>query len=283
MQVLIAVIEDLFRFAIRALSGAMPYSHSIELIDEYDYKESQRHHSDVPALPSSYLILPSGGLLPQEILQYGEQYFVGTTDTFMYQDPVIAFDNALMKLTYGQKVRLLQLQGRWAHVRLAGIVGWVLKDTLRVKITDVYPDFKKGIVYDAEHTETKKLRACISDAFNGGVSGHTLSSAEYVHYCLQQQKLQIDWGDIRMRVPGTWQRKLRGRFGIHMGVTPKKNTVMEYIIDNIGHLAFIENILSDNRIMITEIGKYADAMYSNECMTMTQWRELQPVFIEVIK
>jgi hypothetical protein len=270
MQVLIAVIEDLFQFAHDAFSGAVPYNTNTQTSSCKSTDSVQTLLTSNPKTSSDKNLKP------------GEQYYIGALGAYMYKDPVLAFDNAIIKLDYGQNVRLITLQGRWAQVRLAGTVGWVFKDSLVVQTSDVYPVFIQGIVYDAEQAETVKLRACIDDAFNGAVSGHVLSAAEYVHYCLLQKKLYIDWGDIRMRIPGTWQRKLRGRFGVHIGISPQTNSVMEYIVDDVGHLAFVDAAFSDGSISITEIGKHEEAMYSQDTMSADQWRELRPVFIKVV-
>jgi len=281
MQVLIAVIDDLYKFVCRGFSGAVPYAPKQEkMLDSYQEKLQQiQSPSLVPTSPPEVAmstVLPTEG-----ILRIGDQYFIGVIGTYFYKDPVLAFDSALKRLAYSASVRLVSVQGRWAQVRIAGVVGWVFKDSLVVQINAVYPSFVPGVQYDAEHPDTVKLRACIDDEFGGARGEHSLSPAEYVHYRLKQKKRSIDWGEVRMRIPGTWQRKLKGSLGIHISITPTTESIMEYIVDDIGHLAFVEAVFPDGSMNITEIGKFDDNSYTEGILQPEQWRELRPVFIEV--
>ena len=280
MQILIAVIEDLFQFAKHALSGAVPYAKPSQVTIESYQETLKKIQKTAPSVSMPRTDAAPKAVHIQKSLQVGEQYFIGTVDSSMYQDPVLAFDNAVTKLKYGQNVRLISLQGRWAQVRLAGMVGWVFKDSLVMKSSDVYPYFTRDIQYDSKNPQTIKLRACIDDAFGGAASGYVLSAAEYVQYRLTQKNRIIDWGDIRMRIPGTWQRKLAGRTGIHIGIAPKTESVMEYVYDDMGHLAFVEAVFPDESIKISEIGKYDDASYTELTLSCEEWKELSPVFIE---
>ena len=273
MKVLLAVAEDLFKFACDAIFGT-----SLDSNKKNELRYVQQPQS--LALPIAKHLLPSS--TSKKAFTPGEQYFIAGTDVYMYKDPVCTFDNALRKLKYGQNVRLIDLQGRWAQIRLAGVLGWVLKDALALQASDVYPQFQSGVQYDAYNTQTIKLRACIDDMFHGGKSNHILSAAEYAQYKLEQKKIFIDWDDIRLRIPGTWQRKLRGRYGIHIGIYPKQHAVMEYIVDDIGHLAFVESVFPDGSIIISEIGAGDDAYYTQQTLKTEQYRELRPVFIEVV-
>ena len=271
MNVLIAVVYDLFQFARSAFSGAVPYV-------------SLEKKQIVSTETSTDIIDAVGGLKLKnnEPFKINEQYFVGAIGSFIYHDPVLAFDNALKVLDYGQNVRLVALQGRWAQVRLAGMIGWVFKDSLVLQADDVYPRFGSDVLYDAHHSETIKLRACIDDMFGGARGDHDLSATEYVHYRLMRNRLHIDWVDARMRIPGTWQKKLRGRAGIHMGIVPTDNCVMEYIIDDVGHLVFVESVFPDGSIKVTQIGKHAECVYTEELLASEQYKELRPVFIQVL-
>jgi len=295
MQVLIAVIDDLFQFVCKAFSGAIPYTQNITKKSNFSqvkpesaldsYQKTLEKIQNTSALVSVPQSVPS--TIPKvtdttEAFRTGEQYFIGVIGTYFYHDPVLAFDNALKRLEYGMQVRLVSLQGRWAQVRLAGVVGWVFKDALVLQSDDVYPKFTSDISYDAQNPETVKLRACIDDLFGGARGEHDLSAAEFVQYQLQQKKRFIDWGDIRMRIPGTWQRKLRGKTGVHMSITPKTESVMEYVVDDIGHLAFVEAVFPDGSIKIAQIGKMDDISYTEETIQPEQWKELQPVFIMVV-
>jgi hypothetical protein len=281
MKVLIAVVNDLFQFVCQSFSGAVPYAPQKEvLLDTYQEKLNQIQYplSVTEVLPE--VVIPSS-VAADDTFRIGDQYFIGSIGTYFYHDPVVAFDSALEQLAYGTHVRLVSLQGRWAQVRIAGVVGCVFKDALVVKSDAVYPSFVASVSYDAEHPDTMKLRACIDDEFGGARGEHALSPSEYVHYKLKQNKRAVAWGSVRLRIPGTWQRKLKGGIGVYIGITPKTESIMEYIVDDVGHLAFVEAVFPDESMHITEIGKYNDSTYTEDTLQPEQWKELSPVFLEI--
>jgi hypothetical protein len=281
MQVLIAVVYDLFQFVCKAFSGAVPYvPQQVKLLDTYQEKLQQIQNSAPATITVPEVTVPKTAQT-EDILRIGDQYFIGVIGTYLYHDPAQAFDNALQRLEYGQHIRLVSVRGRWAHVRFGNTQGWVFKDALVMQADEVYPKFVQGIQYDANHVQTVKLRACIDDLFGGARGEHPLSAAEYVHYRLVKKKRFIDWGSIRLRIPGTWQPKLGGQRGIHIGIAPKTESVMEYVVDDIGHLAFVEAVFPDDSMKISEIGKMDDCAYTEEILQSEQWRESRPVFIEV--
>jgi len=273
MKVLLAVIDDLFQFAQNAVFGSVPYKLKTP-------KKKTTTNATTTVASSDTNICP---LTEAPSFKLNEQYFVGVIDAFLYNDPVLGFDTAIRNLQYGQHVRLVSLQGRWAQVRLAGLLGWVLKDDLVLRSDDVYPKFlpHTEINFSAEQPEVIKLRAYINDMFGGARGNYELSAAEYVQYKLMKKKKYIDWGDIRMRTPGTWQRKLRGRTGVHIGIHPKTDSVMEYVIDDVGYLAFVEAVFPDGSITVSEIGKYTDATYTEDTLSADHYIDIQPIFLSV--
>jgi surface antigen len=66
-----------------------------------------------------------------------------------------------------------------------------------------------------------------------------------------------------------------------MGIIPKTDAVMEYIVDDIGHLAYVEAVSSDESIKISSVGMFDEGMFSEIVMQRTEWIELRPVFIEI--
>jgi hypothetical protein len=144
----------------------------------------------------------------------------------------------------------------------------------------VFPQLHESVVFDASNAQTQKLRLCIRDQFCGAKTESMLTDAEYVTYMLSRKGRSITWGTERPRVAGTWQRKLRGCSGIHIGIMPKIDAVMEYIIEDVGHLAYVETVFSDGSITITSLGLFEEGMYTSLMMQKSEWIELRPVFIE---
>lgn len=277
MDVLLAVIDDLWQFAHSALFG----HRAVTTLDR------EREHQ--PSLPLLGAPLGTLALANHEVdevassrFRTGEQYFIGEVGAEIYSDPVVAFDTIVGTVTYGQSVLLKKLGGRWAEVVVGARSGWVLRDVLRERREDIHPQLHIDECYDAHHPETIKLRACIDDEFSGARAGVPLSAAEYVTYKLQQQKRTIIWQEDGPRIAGTWQRRLRGQLGIHIAIMPSTHSIMEYIIDDLGYLAYVEAVFPDKSIKVSQIGAIEEGQYTERMLTKEEYRELTPVFIEVM-
>jgi hypothetical protein len=278
MQTLLAVLDDLFHFARTAVLGVQPHG-VFERKDLLPHTGMQLnlhalHRKHTPA--SSFLLLGN-----KEQGGNGTLYFIGLETVFLHTDPVVAFDVVSQSVAYGEQVRLLKLGGRWAYVQCNGVEGWVFKDALREQAKDVFPVFEEGAVYDALNEETKKLRLCIHDEFCGGLASLMLTDAEYVTYKLFRKGLSFPWTQERPRTSGTWQKKLRGISGVHMGITPRTGSVMEYVVDDIGYVGYVEAVFPDETLKLSAVGITNDGVYNEVVMRKEEWRELRPVFISV--
>lgn len=281
MRLLLAVLDDLFQFARTAVFGVF-FEDNPNVVSSYEALQT----------PSPQLLLPLQGQSRTETvsvtqnesavnLSPGSAYFIGEKDVALYLDPVIAFDSVVTKLTYGDIVLVIKFGGRWAHVKIGNIEGWILKDMLREQLSDVFPSFIEGNGYEADNAETIKLRVSIDDSFNAAVSGLPLYDVEYVLYTLHRKNISIPWPSTRPRVGGSWQKILRGKDGIHIGIIPKIGSVMEYVVEDMGHVCYVEAVFKDETIKIRGIGLLEESMFSVVTMDKEQWRELRPVFIEV--
>lgn len=274
MQVLFAVLDDLFNFALQSLFGFVSVS------------GKQKTTQSLPSPLQSQLPLPSPApvalLSPSELVHAHGSYFVSTPDAPVRIDPVVAFDNVVMKLYYGTQLSLLKYGGRWALVQIGEFTGWMLKDDVRSAASEVFPVLIHGTAYNASDSETKKLRLCIDDAFSCLDPDLPLTAVEYVTYRLARGRRTIEWPDTRPRLPGLWQNILRGRSGIHIGVTPKTGSVMEYSQEEVGYLLYVEAVFPDDSIQVSAVDHEGLGVYSESVMSKEIWRELRPVFIEVL-
>lgn len=281
MQTLLAVIDDLFQFARSAIFGIL----STKLDGGYFGSHELPQEKTLTLFPAITPVTISNGgaqtLSKDALFLQGEQYFIGVHDTYLYTDPVVAFDTASRKLLYGDLVNVQKLGGRWAHVKVNDAEGWIFKDVIREQAKDVFPSLVYGSVYDSLHDDTKKLRMCIDDMFQGEASSLFLTDVEYVTYKLKRKGKNIPWTEERPRIASTWQKKLRGRNGVHITITPKTESVMEFVLDDIGHLCFVEAVFPDDSIKISTIGMYDEGVYTDMMMQKDDWKELRPVFITI--
>jgi len=285
MRTLLAVIDDLWEFARTSLFGVL----TTKLDGGYFKDHSRSEEVEEEKTASLFAVnqhTEKKGALTIDVssvpLMHGEQYFIGVPEAYLYTDPVVAFDTASSTHLYGTMVMVLKLGGRWAFVRVYDEEGWILKDVLREQAKDVFPSFVPEVVYDASNEETQKLRLCIDDMFLGGEVGTLLSDVEYVTFRLKRKGRSILWGTERPRIAGTWQKKLRGKPGVHMTITPKTESVMEFVTQDEGHVCYVEAVFPDESIKVSTVGLYTEGVYHESMMQKEEWRELRPVFIEVV-
>lgn len=281
MRILLAVIDDLFQFASSALFGVLTTKLDGGYFASHSLPE-EKTQSLFPDISEDQVEMPTFATdMGIASFTAGSQYFIGVPGTFLYVDPVVSFDTASLQLPYATLVEVIKLGGRWAHIKTKDSTGWIFKDSLREQAKDVFPFFTQDAVYDADNEETKKLRLCISDMFGGAVGALPLTDAEYVTYKLGKKGRAFPWTLERPRVAGTWQKKLRGRPLVHIGIVPKTDSVMEYIIEDEGHLCYVEAVFPDESMKISAIGMYAEGTYVEIMIQKDEWKELRPVFIEI--
>ena len=201
----------------------------------------------------------------------------------VYRNPTVEFDSQLATIPYGEMVMMLEARGRFFRVMWNTTEGWVLKDDLSDRAAHVYPDFTIGVENPSDAPSTANVRAFIGDEFNVRQTGLPLQAGEYVLYRLFRKGKRIMWPhESRPRVPGLWHKLLRGVPGIHVGVVPKIDSVMEYMLDSdTGHLAYVEAIFPDDTITISEANYPDSGIYNERVLTKEEWRELRPTFIAV--
>lgn len=273
MTVFFAVLDDLLRFAMNSIFGSVVLNKKRRL-----FEESSKPLQPLLPLLSSAVKQPTD----VELVSAHGSYFVNVSKTAVRIDPVAGFDNVLTSLTYGSQITVLKYGGRWAMIQAKDISGWVLKDDISSSADEVFPNFMVGSVYDANNETTKKVRLYIDDMFECTEPGLPLTSAEYVTYRLARAGRRVNWSHKRPRLPGQWQSLLRGRVDIHIGVTPKTASIMECIDEEQGNLLYVEAVFPDGSIQISSVDYEGVGVYTESVLDKEVWRELHPVFIEVL-
>lgn len=196
--------------------------------------------------------------------------------------PTIQLDGRIMLLPFGQSLTLRRFIDQYAEVLVYGAVGFVHKDDITPHVGTVWPAFVSGKVYDYTDTETILVRQHIADAFMAGELHLPLLASEYVTMRLLRDRLAIPWPRVRPRTVGTWHALLRGVTGVHSGVVPATDTVMEWIAeDGEGRLAYVEAVLPDSTLKISAVGIVVSGEYTESIVPSPVWREWRPVFINI--
>lgn len=213
-----------------------------------------------------------------------DELYVAVPHTLVHTEPGYTFDNVVGKFLYGTKVRKVEISesGRWIKVEGRDLRGWILREDVVETPRVLVPKLTIGTRYDASHTETIKLRTAINDEFHAHALELDLQDVEYAVYRLKQKNRTIRWSTVRPRLAGTWHELLKGAQGIHIGVAPAVDTVMEYVNEEgVGHVAVVEAVFPGDVIHLSEVGHPEEGIYNERTLEHEEWRELRPVFISM--
>lgn len=151
---------------------------------------------------------------------------------------------------------------------------------------DVYPTFVVGAEYSARDAATVRLRLVIRDEFSTILSQLPLQAHEYVYYKLLRRGAHIAWPDIRPRTPGSWAKILSRVEGVTVSDMPVVGSVIEFSLpdgkaEEKAHLAYVEKVLPDQSIRISEADWPARGIYNERILVEDEWRSLSAAFITV--
>lgn len=295
MNVLRAVIDDLYSFAAGVLIGAFSGRQKQEkepetqdLVGSVATDVSAEEDLDQEMEAEEERTFRSAGEVFEEKTfstlssDKNTLMYIGGNETPVYVQPTRAFDSVIARLPYGAMVMVLEQSGQWTRIVYNEISGWVQREELMDRAAHVYPHFVIGEQNTAHDPNTMRVRAMLDDMFAAGAAELDLQPSEYVVYRLMRKGLSIAWPEIRPRTPGTWHKILRGVSGIHIGVTPKTGAIMEYMYtEDVGHLAYVEAVFPDETITISEVHYPDRGIYNERTLTREEWRELKPIFIQV--
>lgn len=200
----------------------------------------------------------------------------------VYKNPTIEYDAHIGEVPYGEMVIVLEPKGRFYRIMWGTTEGWVLREDIADRAMRVHPEFVVGRENPVDHPNTAHVRTIIGDVFGLAQSEFPLQAGEYVLYKLWKRNKRIVWPEARPRVPGVWHKILRGVQNIHVGVVPKRESIMEYMMEqDMGHVAYVEAVYPDDTITISEVNYPDSGTYNERELTKDEWKNLKPLFIHV--
>lgn len=212
----------------------------------------------------------------------GSIMYISSIEAPLFGHPTISFDDEIARIPYGSMVCTFKPHGRFFPVTWGTMQGWILQDDVVDTSVTVYPTFSQGAYYTVDNPSTSRIRALLKDPFGLSRSELPLQAGEYVLYRLWRNGKHIAWPDIRPRVPGNWHHILKGLASVYMSLIPKTGSIMEYVDEHeVGYLAYVESVLPDETIMLSEVNNTDCGVYTERTYTKAEWKELRPVFIEV--
>ncbi len=275
MKVVLATAFDLFQFAI----GQSPETASSHVTPTLATVPKEAPPTTAEPVVSEYA--PVTGTTSVSGVQNTVMY-VASTEAYLYANPQYEFDGVKLTLHYGTLVVVLTRKSDWTQVMVNEEIGWVQSVDLSDQAGDIFPVFTLGEANQADDPNTIRARAVIQDEFGGGAMSVPLKAVEYVAYRLAKKGKQLSWPDTRPREAGAWHKILKGATGVHIGIEPRSDAVMEYTLETgRSHVAYVEAVLSDHTITISETDWPYDGIYNARVLTKDEWQGLKPVFISV--
>lgn len=290
MQILLAVVEDLYMFAVSMLFRRqgqirnnddmlyLPPSRVVSAVRETTDIDSYRHVPPVPvAEPATAapVVTPNTSAPQKHTLVYCVQSRVPLRTA-----PDSESDTAVAMLAYGEMLMLLEAGDEYAYVAAGDKRGYVPSAAIVQKAADVYPTFVIGEENMARDTSTMRLRSVIDDEFSAGLTQLPLGAHEYVYYRLLRRGVRLTWPDIRPRTPGSWRKILSTLQNVKMDEEPAASAVMEYTLsEGKAHLAYVDKVFYDRSIQISEADWPSHGIYNERVLVENEWKALKPSFI----
>jgi hypothetical protein len=288
MRVLLAVIEDLYTFAVYMLFGwyadrtpteplYLPTPRDQQLLSDTVLRPlREQQHEEPPIQFADAGVVVTNGLPKKNTIVYCAHERVPVRTT-----PDAAHDTEITTLSYGDMLMVLDAGEEWSYVAFKNKQGYVPTSALAHTAAEVYPDFEIDAENGPRSTNTVRLRYVIRDEFSASLNQLPLQAHEYVYYKLLRRGVEISWPDIRPRTPGSWTRILSLLDGITVGHMPTVGAIMEYTLPSgKAHLAYVEKVFPDLSIQISEADWPDRGIYNERVLVEEEWRALGATFIE---
>lgn len=185
----------------------------------------------------------------------------------------------IKELDEGQEVTLID--GPWLKVSSGGREGWVHGDYVSENFVPLTPLFRLGVPNLANDAMTLAVRKEIGDEYGGGKSGWELQCTEYVTYRVKTKLgIVIKWPVKSGRNGGKWAEIFQKNGTYKILNEPRVNSAMSLTtgissnpqINEIGHVAFVEETLPDGTIKISEANWPRNGIYNERSLSKFEWQ-----------
>jgi hypothetical protein len=144
-------------------------------------------------------------------------------------------------------------------------------------------ELREGNLYTALDPTTTRLRLLVSDLYTEQMIKRPLQASEYALFTLLKRDYEVP-KEVLTWQPGQWHMKLKGRTGIHIGVLPKVESVMEFFdSDGAGHLGLVTTVSDEESITLESIGMHEPGVFETHIIPKQSWQTFGPVFTSFSK
>jgi hypothetical protein len=141
------------------------------------------------------------------------------------------------------------------------------------------PRFIVGTPNFAKDANTIYVRKIIHDEFGGGFRGDALQCTEYVQFKIAQNGVVIHWPADRPRDGGRWA-DIFEKNKLYRTLSEPKNRCAVSFTSGFsghaaitGHVAYVEEVLPDGSIHITEANWPGDGKFNDRILKNTIWKD----------
>jgi hypothetical protein len=186
----------------------------------------------------------------------------------------------IKELQEGEELTLVE--GPWLKVKVGTQEGWVHGDYVTEVQTVVVGTFKVGVPNLSKDAMTIAVRKEINDEFGGGKEAWELQCTEYVTYRVKTKLgVTISWPVKSGRNGGKWGSIFQKHGTYKVSSEPKANCAMSFTtgvssnpaFNEIGHVAFVEEVYPDGSIRISEANWPRNGIYNERTLTKQEWRD----------
>ncbi|MDD2753006.1 MAG: CHAP domain-containing protein [Candidatus Portnoybacteria bacterium] len=149
------------------------------------------------------------------------------------------------------------------------------KEEIKIEDTNDLPVFVVKVANLVNDPNTIKLRKIIRDEFTGGKNGWDLQCTEYVQYRVQRNGIVINWPADRPRHGGKWADIFEKNKMYKVLDEPRDGCAVSFTKgtgDATGHIAFVEQVLADQAIKISEANWPPPGTYNERTIKKVDWQ-----------
>ena len=216
-----------------------------------------------------------------DVMTTGQQVYVAVPSARCYRD-FSGTTELVAAFSYGQVLTVEDARGDYLRVRTPQKQGWVSGEEVVDDPNTVFPQFASGQFYSSADGATRQLRLFLKDQFLADQHKLPVQAAEYVLYRLARQGLSLPVPTGREYLSQSWQTLLRGSAGVHIGIEPKTNAVLEVARQRAASmLAYVEAVHPDESLTLCSFGREKAGVYQVDTVAKAEWKEWRPVFISL--
>jgi hypothetical protein len=136
-----------------------------------------------------------------------------------------------------------------------------------------------GTVYTNKTPVTALIREKLRAYDVGIVKNANLTRIEWLLYKIHAVDSSIALLALAMSPVGRWHQTLKAQPGVRVSIEPTTGALMEWApTADVGQAGIIRQVSPEQTVIVQTVSQDPDGLYREQTLTMSQWKELGPVF-----